>query len=127
MLVPLPVVELVAVTDKLIDDVVESVPLSEPVRDDDAPLVIDEVGVLEIDLEREVVELGVVLEVDVADDVPLPVDVPLVLIVEDLEIESVPLCVLDELAPRVGEEDLVFAMLVEILIVLANVAIAVGE
>ncbi len=87
MLVPLPVVELVAVTDELIVDVVESVPLSEPVSDGNAPLVIDEVGVLEVDLESEVVELGVVLEVDVADDVPLPVGeseaVALVLIVVD--------------------------------------------
>jgi hypothetical protein len=87
VLVPLPVVELVAVTDELIVDVVESVPLSEPVSDGNAPLVIDEVGVLEVDLESEVVELGVVLEVDVADDVPLPVGeseaVALVLIVVD--------------------------------------------
>ena len=87
MLVPLPVVELVAVMDVEIVDVVESVPLSEPVSDGNAPLVIDEVGVLEIDLESEVVELGVVLEVEVADDVPLPVGeseaVALVLIVDD--------------------------------------------
>ena len=87
MLVPLPVVELVAVTDVEIVDVVEPVPLSEPVSDGNAPLVIDEVGVLEIDLESEVVELGVVLEVEVADDVPLPVGeseaVALVLIVDD--------------------------------------------
>ena len=87
MLVLLPVDELVAVTDKLIVDVVESVPLSEPVSDGNAPLVIDEVGVLEIDLESEVVELGVVLEVEVVDAVPLPVAdieaVALALIVDD--------------------------------------------
>ena len=40
------------VTDKLRVDVDESVPLSEPVSDGNAPLVIDEVGVLDIDLER---------------------------------------------------------------------------
>ena len=59
--------------------------------------------------------------------VPLPVDVPLVLIVEDIEIESVPLCVLDKLAPRVGEDGGVFNRLVELLIVLDTVAIAVRE
>ncbi len=107
MPVPLEVGELVAVTDKLIVDVVESVPLSEPVSDGNAPLVIDEVGVLEIDLESEMVELGVVLEVEVADDVPLPVGdieaVALVLIVDDdvivgvivalNDVEGVPLAV----------------------------------
>jgi hypothetical protein len=51
-----PVPEIVAlavgVTDKLIVDVEESVPLSVPLNDGNAPLVIEEVGVLEIDLER---------------------------------------------------------------------------
>jgi hypothetical protein len=59
--------------------------------------------------------------------VPLPVGVPLEDIVDDLEIESVPLCELDKLDPRVGDEDGVIAMLAEILIVLVEVAIAVGE
>ncbi len=87
MLVLLPVVELVAVTDKLIVDVVESVPLLLPLNDGNAPIVTDEVGDWEIDLESEMVELGVVLEVDVADDVSLPVGdieaVALALIVDD--------------------------------------------
>ena len=43
--------------------------------------------------------------------VPLPVDVPLELIVDDIEIELVPLCVLDKLDPRVGDDDGVFTML----------------
>ena len=93
MLVPLPVVELVAVTDKLIVDVVESVPLSEPVSDGNAPLVIDEVGVLEVDLERLCEVDGVGEEVEVADDVALPVGeseaVALALIVDDGDIVGV--------------------------------------
>ena len=44
MLVPLPVVELVAVTDKLIVEVVESVPLLLLLIDGNAPIVTDEVG-----------------------------------------------------------------------------------
>jgi len=44
VLVPLEVGELVAVTDKLLVDVVESVPLSEPVIDGNAPIVTEEVG-----------------------------------------------------------------------------------
>jgi hypothetical protein len=73
------------------------------------------------------VVVGDVLDVGVPVAVPLPVDVPLVLIVEDLEIKSVPLCGLDKLALRVGDDDGVFNMLAEILIVPDNVAIAVGE
>ncbi len=87
MLVPLEEGELVAVTDKLIVDVIESVPLSEPVSDGNAPLVIDEVGVLEIDLERLCVVDGVENEVEVPDVVALPVGdietVALALIVDD--------------------------------------------
>ena len=44
MLVPLPVVELVAVTDKLIVEVVESVTLLLLLIDGNAPIVTDEVG-----------------------------------------------------------------------------------
>jgi len=91
--VPLEVGELVAVTDKLIVDVVESVPLSEPVSDGNAPLVIDEVGVLEIDLERLCVVDGVENEVEVPDVVALPVGdieaVALALIVDDGDIVGV--------------------------------------
>ena len=75
MLVPLEVDELVAVTDKLIDEERESVPLSVPLNDGNAPIVTDEVGELEIDLERLCVVDGVMLEVEVTDDVPLPVGV----------------------------------------------------
>ena len=100
MLVLLQVGELVAVTDVEIVDVIESVLLSEPVSDGDAPLVTDEVGVLEIDLESEVVELGVVLEVEVADDVLLPVGdieaVALVLIVDDDVIVGVTVALSDK-------------------------------
>ena len=71
--------------------------------------------------------VGDVLDVGVPVAVPLPVDVPLVLIVEDIEIESVPLCVFEKLTPSVCDDKGVFAMLVEILMVLDNVAIAVGE
>ncbi len=44
MLVPLEVGELVAVTDKLIDELGESVPLSVPLNDGNAPRVTEEVG-----------------------------------------------------------------------------------
>ena len=44
MLVPLPVVELVAVTDKLIVEVVESVPLLLLLIDGNAPIVTEDVG-----------------------------------------------------------------------------------
>ncbi len=44
MLVLLAVVELVAVTDELLVDVVESVPLSEPVIDGNAPIETEEDG-----------------------------------------------------------------------------------
>ena len=44
VLVPLPVEELVAVTDSLAVGVVESVPLSLPVNDGPAPFVTDAVG-----------------------------------------------------------------------------------
>ena len=44
MLVLLLVVELVAVTDRLIDDVDESVPESLPLNDGNAPIVREEVG-----------------------------------------------------------------------------------
>ena len=72
VLVPVPVIELVAVTDSLAVDVVESVPLSVPVSDGPAPFVTDAVGECEIDFDNEVVEL------DVIDEVPVPVTVPLV-------------------------------------------------
>ena len=72
VLVPVPVIELVAVTDSLAVGVVESVPESLPVNDGPAPLVTDAVGECEIDLERLCVEVGVI------DDVPEPVMVPLV-------------------------------------------------
>ena len=103
MLVPLPVVELVAVTDVEIVDVVEPVPLSEPVSDGNAPLVIDEVGVLEIDLESEMVEVGVCDAVLV----PLPVEEPVPLtdaLIVDVD-ESVPLSLLlnDGPAPLVTD------------------------
>jgi hypothetical protein len=136
VLVPLPVVEVVAVTDKLIVDVVESVPLSEPVSDGNAPLVIDEVGVLEIDLESEVVELGVVLEVDVADDVPLPVGeseaVALVLIVVDDVIVGVMVALNDKddvpLAVPPTDKELVGVELtvLEILIVVDPLSLPLG-
>jgi hypothetical protein len=87
VLVPLEVGELVAVTDKLIDELGESVPLSVPLNDGNAPRVTEEVGDWEIDLERLCVVDGVMLEVEVADDVPLPVGegeaVALALIVDD--------------------------------------------
>jgi hypothetical protein len=87
VLVLLPVDELVVVTDKLVAVVFESVPLLLLLSDGNAPIVTDEVGDWEIDLEREMVELGVVLEVEVADDVSLPVGdieaVALRLIVDD--------------------------------------------
>ena len=44
MLVPVPVVELVAVTDSLPVDVVESVPLLLLLIDGNAPIVTEEVG-----------------------------------------------------------------------------------
>ncbi len=44
VLVPLPVDELVAVTDALIVDVVESVPLLLLLSDGNAPIVTEEVG-----------------------------------------------------------------------------------
>jgi hypothetical protein len=44
VLVPLEVDELVAVTDKLIDEEGESVPLSVPLNDGNAPIVTEEVG-----------------------------------------------------------------------------------
>ncbi len=145
MLVPVPVIELVVVADSLAVEVEESVPESLPVNDGPAPFVTDAVGEREIERDKLFVVEGDVLDVGVPVAVPLPVDVPLVLIVEDIEIESVPLCaldrlaprvgdddggivnVLDKLAPRVGDDDGVFTMLTEILIVLDNVAIAEGE
>ena len=93
MTVPEIVALAVGVTDKLIVDVEESVPLSEPVSDGNAPLVIDEVGVLEIDLERLCVVDGVENEVEVPDVVALPVGdieaVALALIVDDGDIVGV--------------------------------------
>ena len=63
------------------------------------------------------------LDVGVTVIVSLPVDVPLEVIDDDIEIESVPL----KLDPRVGEDDGVFDMLVEKLIVLVKVVMAEGE
>ncbi len=123
VLVPLPVGEPVPLTDALIVDVDESVPESLPLNDGPAPFVTDAVGECEIDLDKLVVVVGVILDVGVPVIVPLPVGVPLEVIVEDIEIESVPL----KLDPRVGEDDCAFATLAEILIVLDTVAIAVGE
>ena len=111
VLVSLPVGEPVPLTDELIVDVVESVPLSLPDTEGPAPLVTDAVGECEIDLDKLIVVVGVMLDVGVPVIVPLPVAVPLVLIVEDIEVESVPLCVLDKLDPRVGDDDGVFTML----------------
>ncbi len=78
VLVPVPVIELVAVTDSLAVGVVESVPLSVPVKDGPAPFVTDAVGEREIDFDIEEVELDVIDEVPVPVIVPLPVDVPLI-------------------------------------------------
>ena len=60
----------------------------------------------------------------VPDAIPLPVDVDESVIVNDIEIESVPLKLA---APRDGDDDGVFTILLELLIVLDNVAIAEGE
>ena len=78
VLVPLPVFELVAVTDSLFVEVVESEPLSLPVNDGPAPFVTDAVGEREIDLDKLIVVVGVVLDVEVPVIVSLPVDVPLI-------------------------------------------------
>ena len=96
VLVPLPVFELVAVTDSLAVEDVESVPLSVPVNDGPAPFVTDAVGECEIDLDKLFVVVGVMLDVGVPVIVSLPVGVPLELIVVDIEIESEPL----KLAPN---------------------------
>ncbi len=73
MLVPLEVGELVAVTDRLIDDVDESVPESLPLNDGNAPIVREEVGDRLIDLDKLCVVDGVISDVEVplfvADDV----------------------------------------------------------
>ena len=71
-------------------------PESLPVNDGPAPLETEAVGEREIERDKLFVVVGVLLDVGVPVIVPLPVDVLLVLIVEDLEIESVPLCVLDK-------------------------------
>ena len=93
MLVLLPVDEPVPLTELLIVDVVESDPLLLLLIDGNAPLVIDEVGVLEIDLEKLCVVVGVDEEVEVPDEVPLPVGVTdavaLALIVDDGDIVGV--------------------------------------
>ena len=123
VLVPLPVHEPVPLTDELIVDVGESLPLSEPDKEGPAPFVTLAVGECEIDLDKLIVVVGVVLDVDVPVAVPLPVDVPLALIVDDIEIESVPL----KLDPREGDDDGVFDMLAEMLIVPDDVARGVGE
>ena len=149
VLVAEPVDEPVPLKDALIVDVAESLPLSLPVNDGPAPFVTDAVGEREIDFERLVVVVGVMLDVDVPVIVPLPVDVPLKLIVDDIEmepvplivldvlaprvgddvieIESVPLCVFDALTPRVGDDDGVGIMIEEIEGVLVNVENDVGE
>ena len=101
MLVLLPVDELVPLTDVLIVEVDESVPLSLPLNDGPAPFVTDAVGECEIDLDKLIVVVGVMLDVGVPVIVSLPVGVTLALIVENSEIESVPL----KLAPRVGDDD----------------------
>ena len=123
VLVPVPVIELVAVTDSLAVEVVESVPLSVPDNDGPAPFVTDAVGEREIDLDKLIVVVGVMLDVGVPVIVPLPVGVPLELIVDDIETESEPL----KLDPREGDDDGVLAMLAEILMVLDDVARGVGE
>ena len=83
-----PVPEIVAlavgVTDELIVLVDESVPLSLPVNDGPAPFVTDAVGEREIDVDKLVVVVGVVLDVGVPVVVPLPVDVPLIDKVHDV-------------------------------------------
>ena len=87
MLVPLPVIELVTVTDSLAVGVVESVPLLLLLIDGNAPIVTEEVGEGVIDIERLCVVEGVGDDVVVPDDVPLPVGdfeaVTLALIVDD--------------------------------------------
>ena len=127
MLVPLPVAEPVPLKDALIVDVAESLPLSLPVNDGPAPFVTDAVGEREIDFERLIVVVGVMLDVDVPVIVPLPVDVPLKLIVNDIEMEPVPLIVSDALTPRVGDDDNEGIMLEEIVGVLVKVENEVGE
>jgi hypothetical protein len=88
VLVLLPVGELVPLTDELIVDVDESVPLSLPDNDGPAPFVTDAVGERETDFESELVEEGVCDAVLV----PLPVDEPVPLtdaLIVDVD-ESVP-------------------------------------
>jgi len=87
--------ELVDVTDALIVVDGESVPLSVPVSEGAAPTVTEAVGECEIDLERLNVVDGVVLDVDVPVTVLLPVEVPLALIVDDIEIVVEPVGVLE--------------------------------
>ena len=101
--VPLPVLELVDVTDSLFVDVVESVPLSLPVNDGPAPFVTDAVGEREIDLDKLVVVVGVVLDVEVPVIVPLPVDVPLIETVLDVLAVFVLLGEFEGLDPKVIE------------------------
>ena len=87
--VPLPVGEPVPLTDALIVDVDESVPLSEPDKEGPAPLVTLAVGERDTDFETEVVEVGVCDAVLV----PLPVDEPVPLtdeLIVDV-VDSVPL------------------------------------
>ena len=84
MLVPLEVDELVDVTDALIVADGESVLVSLPVIDGPAPTVTEEVGDRVIDLGRLCVVDGVMLDVEVADDVPLPVgDIEAVAVADD--------------------------------------------
>ena len=78
VLVPLPVGEPVPLTDSLAVEDDESVPLSLPVNDGPAPIVTLAVGECEMDLDKLIVVVGVVLDVGVPVMVSLPVDVPLI-------------------------------------------------
>ena len=99
MIGPEPVDEPVPLTDELIVDVIESLPLLLLLTDGNAPLVTDEVGDGDNDVERLNVVVGVDEEVEVPDDVALPVGdieaVTLALIVDDGVIGGVTVAVND--------------------------------
>ena len=99
--VPLPVALAVGVADALEVAEIDSEPLLLPVLDGLAPTVTEDVGERETDRERERVEDGVLEEVDVADAVGDPVEVPLFDRVE--VVDGVPLLLadVDALAPTV--------------------------
>ena len=90
MLVLLLVVELVAVTDKLIVEVDEPVPVLLLLSDGNAPIVREEVGVRLIDLDKLCVFDGVISDVEVplfvADDVGELVAVDELVILSEFEL-----------------------------------------